>query len=146
MVFDYRKTQLGQQELLLDQPLRPAKLAKLRLNNPLYKRWSNHRLEAGGSWPIKNLWYNKKISYTLGDLGLEASATKLFISLANASDFSPIENMWSKIKNSLRKLAPRTLKEFKKAIHIAFGEINKNDLVNWYKHCRYICWPSGILL
>ena len=52
-------------------------------------------------------------------------------------DFSPIEHMWSKIKNRLRKLAPRTMKEFKKSIQIAFKEINKSDLLSWFKHCGY---------
>ena len=70
---------------------------------------------------------------------IEAKGAKVVFLPPYSPDFSPIENMWSKIKNSLRKLAPRTLKEFKKAIHIAFGEISKDDLVNWYKHCGYVC-------
>lgn len=52
-------------------------------------------------------------------------------------DFSPIENMWSKIKNSLRKLMPRTPRGFKKAIKIAFEGISECNLTGWFGHCGY---------
>ena len=70
---------------------------------------------------------------------IEEKGAKVVFLPPYSPDFSPIENMWSKIKNSLRKLAPRTLKEFQKSIRIAFEEISKSDLVNWYKHCGYLC-------
>jgi len=70
---------------------------------------------------------------------IEEKGAKVVFLPPYSPDFSPIENMWSKIKNSLRKLAPRTLKEFKKSIRIAFEEISKSDLGNWYKHCGYLC-------
>ena len=52
-------------------------------------------------------------------------------------DLSPIENMWSKIKSSLRRLSPRTRGQFKRAIRIAFESVSKKDLVSWFKHCGY---------
>ena len=52
-------------------------------------------------------------------------------------DFSPIENMWSKIKSILRKLAPRTDKAFKKAISAAFKAVTESDLQGWFQHCGY---------
>jgi len=54
--------------------------------------------------------------------------------------------MWSKIKNTLRQLAPRTTRAFRKCIRIAFEEINKNDLVAWFKHCGYEGGLVGIPL
>ena len=61
-------------------------------------------------------------------------------------DFSPIEKMWSKIKNILRKLSPRTLEEFQNSIQIAFKEIRKIDLVAWFKCCGYTAKPDRIPL
>jgi transposase len=77
---------------------------------------------------------------------IESRGAKVVFLPPYSPDFSPIENMWSKIKNTLRKLAPRTLREFKKSIRIAFEEISKTDLVNWFKHCGYACGLGGIRL
>lgn len=53
-------------------------------------------------------------------------------------DFSPIEYMWSKIKAVLKRLAPRTLIDFRKAIKLAFKSVSKTDLLAWFEHCGYI--------
>lgn len=53
-------------------------------------------------------------------------------------DLSPIEKLWFKIKNHLRKIAPRTLNEFKSAIKKAFELVTENDLREWFKFCGYI--------
>jgi len=52
-------------------------------------------------------------------------------------DFSPIENMWSKIKTLLRKFMPRTTGQFKIAISKSFKSITQDDLQSWYNHCGY---------
>ena len=52
-------------------------------------------------------------------------------------DFSPIENMWSKLKSVLKKYAPRTPKAFNRAIRKAFESISADDLKGWFKHCGY---------
>lgn len=70
---------------------------------------------------------------------IEAKGAKVIFLPPYSPDFSPIENMWSKIKNTLRKLAPRTLKEFHKSIQIAFKQVSKSDLLGWFKHCGYSC-------
>jgi transposase len=77
---------------------------------------------------------------------VESKGAKVIFLPPYSPDFSPIENMWSKIKNTLRKLAPRTLKEFKKSIQIAFKQISESDLVNWFKHCGYRGGLDRILL
>lgn len=61
-------------------------------------------------------------------------------------DLNPIENMWSKIKNTLRKQAPRTLKEFQKAIQTAFSEVKTTDIMGWFKHCGYLRGLDRIML
>ena len=60
---------------------------------------------------------------------------------AYSPDFSPIENMWSKIKTVLREYAPRALEAFKEAIKEAFKSIAKKDLIAWFKHCGYAFKP-----
>lgn len=52
-------------------------------------------------------------------------------------DLSPIELMWSKLKQYLRRLAPRIFQAFKKSISLAFHAITQNDLISWFKHCGY---------
>lgn len=77
---------------------------------------------------------------------IESKGAKVIFLPPYSPDFSPIENMWSKIKNTLRKLAPRTLREFKKSIHVAFNQVTNSDLVNWFKHCGYTCGLNRIPL
>ena len=57
-------------------------------------------------------------------------------------DLSPIENMWSKIKSYLKKLAARCDETFKEAIKVAFTAIQKTDLFGWCTHCGYLATGS----
>lgn len=68
---------------------------------------------------------------------IESVGARLLFLPPYSPDFSPIENMWSKIKSILRKVAPRTERQFKKAVAHAFKSITKNDLLGWFKHCGY---------
>jgi transposase len=69
---------------------------------------------------------------------IEATGAEIIFLPPYSPDFSPIENMWSKIKTTLRKLAARTIDEFHKAISFAFKGINDSDLISWFEHCGYI--------
>ena len=68
---------------------------------------------------------------------IEATGAKVEYLPGYSPDFSPIENMWSKIKTILRKISPRTSKQFKSAIAKSFKAITKNDLKAWYEYCGY---------
>jgi len=68
---------------------------------------------------------------------IESVGAKIVFLPPYSPDFSPIENMWSKIKNTLRQLAPRTTGAFKKSIRIAFEGITETDLLGWFKYCGY---------
>ncbi len=68
---------------------------------------------------------------------IESTGAKIVFLPPYSPDLNLIENMWSKIKNTLRKLAPRTTKNFKQCIKVAFDEIAKTDLVEWFKHYGY---------
>jgi transposase len=52
-------------------------------------------------------------------------------------DFSPIENFWSKVKNQIRKLKPRSYNDLVEAIAFAMKQVTQLDIHNWYTHCCY---------
>jgi transposase len=52
-------------------------------------------------------------------------------------DFSPIENFWSKVKNTLKTLGARTYQALSEAIERAFAEVSETDIRNWFAHCCY---------
>ena len=52
-------------------------------------------------------------------------------------DLSPIEECWSKVKNSLRKAAARTKEALYQSISEAFSQISKEDALGWFKHCGF---------
>lgn len=52
-------------------------------------------------------------------------------------DLSPIEKMWSKIKDILKRFKARTASEFYKAISTAVHAVNEEDLEGWYEECGY---------
>lgn len=79
-----------------------------------------------------NFHYMEKVKFAI-----ESKGAKLMYLPAYSPDFSPIENMWSKVKAILRKYAPRTPRQFNKAIKIAFESISNSDIAGWFKHCGY---------
>ncbi len=52
-------------------------------------------------------------------------------------DFSPIEQMWSKLKTYLRKTKARTSEELDRAIAEGLKLITESDCQGWFKHCGY---------
>lgn len=56
---------------------------------------------------------------------------------AYSPDFNPIEQMWSKVKNTLRSLEARTSDSLLQAIGQALAAITAQDTLNWFAHCGY---------
>ena len=52
-------------------------------------------------------------------------------------DYSPIEQMWSKLKTHLRKAKARTKEELDHAISEGLKLITESDCRGWFKHCGY---------
>jgi transposase len=52
-------------------------------------------------------------------------------------DFNPIENFWSKVKNTLRSLGARTYLALDEAIANAYSHVRLQDLHGWFTHCCY---------
>lgn len=53
-------------------------------------------------------------------------------------DLNPIEKMWSKLKQLLRKAKARTLDALLKAIGQALASVTANDAAGWFKSCGYV--------
>lgn len=68
---------------------------------------------------------------------VESRGAQLIYLPPYSPDLSPIENMWSKVKNSLRNLGARCEETFKSAIKTAFLTVTSADLKGWYQHCGY---------
>jgi transposase len=56
---------------------------------------------------------------------------------AYSPDLNPIEQMWSKVKNTLRSLEARTPDSLLKALGQALAGITPKDTLNWFAHCGY---------
>jgi transposase len=66
----------------------------------------------------------------------EAGARLLYLP-PYSPDFNPIENMWSKIKQILRSLAPRTEPELVEAARKAFEAISTYDCIGFFSNAQY---------
>ena len=54
-------------------------------------------------------------------------------------DYSPIELGWSKMKNVLRMMKPRTFECIEFAMKVALKSIALSNIKNWFRHCGYVC-------
>jgi transposase len=52
-------------------------------------------------------------------------------------DLNPIEQMWSKVKATLRRIEARTLDALVLAIRAALKEVTAEDAISWFAHCGY---------
>jgi transposase len=57
-------------------------------------------------------------------------------------DFNPIENMWSKVKASLRKAAARTFDAVVDAVGEALLAVTPDDCEGYFRHCGYDAIPN----
>ena len=68
---------------------------------------------------------------------IESTGARLIYLPPYSPDLNPIEQMWGKVKNCLRKESARTLDKFAISTKVAFMSIQSTDLANWYGHCGY---------
>jgi transposase len=61
-------------------------------------------------------------------------------------DFNPIENMWSKVKGTLRSLAARSVESLHDAIATALATVTTSDCIGFFRHCGYIDTSKGARL
>ena len=68
---------------------------------------------------------------------LESAGTRLLYLPPYSPDFNPIEPMWSKIKQILRRHAPRTNEQLLQAAKNAFQSISVADCEGFFFSARY---------
>jgi len=68
---------------------------------------------------------------------IEATGAKVVFLPPYSPDLSPIEKMWSKIKEILRRIKPRKNYEFHEAFLKAITSVNDEDFEEWYDACGY---------
>jgi transposase len=68
---------------------------------------------------------------------IESAGARLLYLPPYSPDFNPIENMWSKIKQALRSLSPRTQTELLAAAGVAFDTISPADCLGFFLHAQY---------
>jgi transposase len=68
---------------------------------------------------------------------IEAAGATLLYLPPYSPDFNPIENRWSKIKQILRSLAPRTGEELLQAAKAAFAAVSAADCRGFFLNARY---------
>src|SRR3990167_3307089 len=68
---------------------------------------------------------------------IESVGAKVVFLPPYSPDLSPIEKMWSKIKELLKRKKPRTKADFHDAILSAIESMNDNDFEEWYDSCGY---------
>jgi transposase len=57
-------------------------------------------------------------------------------------DFSPIELMWSKVKQVLRSAAARTVDALQVSVGTALSAITESDCHGYFQHCGYTLQPK----
>jgi transposase len=68
---------------------------------------------------------------------IEAAGATLLYLPPYSPDFNPIENMWSKLKQFLRKAAARTFETLCEAIAKGLKTITSNDCLGFFQNCGY---------
>jgi transposase len=63
---------------------------------------------------------------------IEAAGARLVFLPKYSPDLSPIELLWSKIKQFLRSRKPRTPEELDLAITDALNQVTKKDILGWF--------------
>jgi transposase len=56
-------------------------------------------------------------------------------------DYSPIEQMWAKVKEALRAAKARTPEALEHALTAALALVSEADIQGWFQHCGYEVAP-----
>lgn len=68
---------------------------------------------------------------------IEGVGAKVVFLPPYSPDLSPIEKMWSKVKEILKRLMPRTKADFHDALAMALDSVNDEDCEEWFDACGY---------
>jgi transposase len=68
---------------------------------------------------------------------IESAGAKVVFLPLYSPDLSPIEKIWSKIKDILKRKKPRKKAEFHEALLYAITSVNDEDFEEWYDACLF---------
>jgi transposase len=68
---------------------------------------------------------------------IEAAGCRVIYLPPYSPDLSPIEPMWSKVKQLLRSVAARTVEALQTAVGDALAAVNESDCRGYFEHCGY---------
>jgi transposase len=68
---------------------------------------------------------------------IEAAGARVLYLPPYSPDFSPIEPMWSKVKQVLRSIAARTIEALREAVTVALASVTASDCQGFFRHCGY---------
>jgi transposase len=68
---------------------------------------------------------------------IEGAGARLEYLPPYSPDFNPIEPMWSKVKQTLRRLGPRTARQLGPAARAAFAAVTPSDCQGFFTHAGY---------
>jgi transposase len=88
-----------------------------------------------GDWVIMDNLATHKVAGVRQ--AIERAGARLVYLPPYSPDFNPIENLWSKVKQILRSLAPRTDGQLLSAAAIAFAAISTADCRGFFLHAQY---------
>jgi transposase len=74
---------------------------------------------------------------------IEARGAQFWHLPAYSPDFNPIEFVFSKVKQYLRRAEPRTDDDLRAATWAAFATISPADISGWLAHCGYLPQDQG---
>jgi transposase len=98
---------------------------------------------------VPNLWKGATVVWDNSTIhkgqeiekAITAAGAQLIYLPPYSPDFNPIENFWSKVKNTLRSLGARTYQSLDAAISSAFSQVSPKDIRNWFAHSCYCNSP-----
>lgn len=108
------------------------------VNTAIFKTFAERllipKLRSGQFVIFDNVSFHK--SKEIIDL-IEATGARVVFLPPYSPDLSPIEKMWSKLKEILKRKKPRAKADFHNAILDAITSMNDNDFEEWYDACGY---------
>ena len=108
------------------------------MNGEMFLAWVRQGLAPTlqpGDWVIMDNLATHKVAGVRE--AIEAVGAYLLYLPPYSPDFNPIENMWSKIKQHLRSLAPRTAEDLLLAAAAAFAAVSTADCRGFFLHAQY---------
>jgi transposase len=97
------------------------------------------RLQPGDILVLDNLSAHK--ASCIEEVGTACGARVVWLP-PYSPDYSPIEHLWSKVKEILRALKARTRETLEAALTHAFQLVSEADIRGWFRHCGYEVAPN----